>query len=221
MESTDFDPTAFHIDTDPRTMRMSGRAIHGDTLFDVPFITRVDNNLWQGGCEDGLILPDHIDHVLSLYKWEKYTVLHRLQSSKTVTMYDEARKPNLNEVVELARYVNECRQTGTVLVHCQAGLNRSGLITVLALMLDGMDADTAIKWLREQRSPAVLCNPVFEQFLRDLCHCGCWTGDYPCEAGMAGEGCVDDYPTRDRFGGPIQPAPSKPTPEWVERYGAW
>jgi protein-tyrosine phosphatase len=58
------------------------------------------------------------------------------------------------------------RQGHTVLVHCQAGLNRSNLIAALALMrLTGCDAAAAIALLREKRSPLVLCNEAFEQYL--------------------------------------------------------
>jgi protein-tyrosine phosphatase len=52
-------------------------------------------------------------------------------------------------------------------VHCQAGLNRSGLITARALMLRGMSATDAIQLLRKRRDPAVLCNAVFANWLVD------------------------------------------------------
>jgi protein-tyrosine phosphatase len=52
------------------------------------------------------------------------------------------------------------------LVHCQAGLNRSGVVVAYALMLNGMSAAEAIARIRERRSPAVLCNPQFERWLR-------------------------------------------------------
>jgi hypothetical protein len=37
----------------------------------------------------------------------------------------------------------------------------------LALVRSGMTPDAAIALLREKRSPAVLCNPTFEQWLRE------------------------------------------------------
>lgn len=54
-----------------------------------------------------------------------------------------------------------------VLIRCQAGVNRSGLVTALVLMLQGMSADEAIALLRERRSPMVLSNSDFERFLRE------------------------------------------------------
>jgi hypothetical protein len=58
------------------------------------------------------------------------------------------------------------RKTGPCLVHCQAGLNRSSLVVARVLMLEGATADEAIGLLREKRSPACLCNPAFEEWLR-------------------------------------------------------
>jgi protein-tyrosine phosphatase len=52
-----------------------------------------------------------------------------------------------------------------VLVHCQAGLNRSGVVVARALMADGMSAVEAVSLIRERRSPACLCNPAFERWL--------------------------------------------------------
>jgi hypothetical protein len=51
------DPTAIEIDFDPTVQRMKGVAVHGGMPFDVPIISEIGPNLWQGGCQDGLILP--------------------------------------------------------------------------------------------------------------------------------------------------------------------
>lgn len=162
------DPTRIDIRFDPTHQRMVGTATHGWTPFDVPFISQITPNLWQGGCEDGLILPDFITAVVSLYKWEAYTC-HGVPV-ETVTMYDAAEEPDRAEVERLAQLVNDRRREGhIVLVHCQAGLNRSGLIAATALVLNG-DVDTgteAIALLRETRSPAVLCNPAFAEWLKE------------------------------------------------------
>lgn len=160
------DPTRIDIAFDPTEQRMHGVAYHGNTPFDVSFITEIAPNLWQGGCEDGLILPSFISHLVSLYKWESYTVNHELKSSLTVTMYDSTDQA-MDQVEELAQHVAQARLTGPVLVHCQAGLNRSSLVAARALMLDGVSADEAIELIRSKRSPACLCNEAFEAYLRD------------------------------------------------------
>lgn len=121
------DPTRIEIRFDPQVARMTGRAYHGNTPFDVPFISEIAPNLWQGGCETGLVLPDFVEHVVSLYPWESYTVNHNLSSRLEVRMYDSTDQ-EFDQVDGLAFWVNLCRQTGPVLVHCQAGLNRSSLV---------------------------------------------------------------------------------------------
>ena len=163
----DQDPTKINIDLDPTQQRMSGVATHGMTPFDVPYISEIAPNLWQGGCKEGLLLPKFIDHVVSLYPWEHYYNQRRTPSYLEVYMFDSLDQ-SFEQVERLARWVNDCRKLGPVLVHCQAGLNRSSLVAARALMLDGMTADEAIALLRDKRSPACLCNPAFEEYLRSL-----------------------------------------------------
>lgn len=159
------DPTRIDINFDPTVQRMSGIAYHGHTPFDVPFISSIGDGLWQGGCQDGLVLPKHIKHVVSLYPWEKYTVKHELDSFTEVKLYDAAEIPDPEQLVVLAKWINVCRKNASTLVHCQAGLNRSGLLAGLALVLSGYTPVEAIAKLRETRSPAVLCNKTFESWL--------------------------------------------------------
>ena len=52
-----------------------------------------------------------------------------------------------------------------VLIRCQAGLNRSGLVMALVLMRAGHDARQAIDLIRTNRTEAALCNTVFERWL--------------------------------------------------------
>ena len=160
------DHTRIEIEFDPTHQRMAGISAHGFLPFDVPFISEIAENLWLGGCEDGLVLPDFIKHLLSLYPWERYEVRHELRSDRTVEMYDSLEQ-TFDQVDELAAWVDERRKTGPVLVHCQAGLNRSSLVVARALMLSGMSADDAIATIRKKRSPVCLCNPSFERWLRE------------------------------------------------------
>lgn len=161
------DPTRIDIRFDPLVQRMTGYTNMGHHYFDVPFMTEIAPNLWQGGCHDGLVLPRNIAHLLSLYKWESYRVAHKLRTCHVVTMYDSLDQAT-GEVERWARWVHARRRTGPVLVHCQAGLNRSSLVTARALMLDGMTAEAAIRLIREKRSPAALCNTAFEAHLLSL-----------------------------------------------------
>jgi hypothetical protein len=160
------DPTAIPMHVDPTVQRMSGRAYHGNTPFDVPYVSHVMGNLWQGGCADGLQLPLNIKHLVSLYPWEQYSVAHELASVLTVRMYDSTDGLLPSEQLHaIAAWVVACTHDGPTLVHCQAGLNRSSLVAGLALIKTGMAPAQAIALLRAQRSPACLCNPAFANWL--------------------------------------------------------
>lgn len=54
-----------------------------------------------------------------------------------------------------------------VLIRCQAGWNRSGLVTALVLLKAGYTPEDAIELLREKRSRYALCNSFFEQWIID------------------------------------------------------
>jgi protein-tyrosine phosphatase len=172
------DPTGIKIAFDPTRQRMTGTTKHGFMPFDEPFISEITPGLWQGGCKNGLILPKFIKHVVSLYRWEEYKAKHDLASTLTVRMIDGVDQET-GMVDEIARWVNACRKSGPTAVHCQAGLNRSSLVVARALMLDGMTADAAITLIREKRSPACLCNPAFEEWLRGLDSPAAVTGAEP------------------------------------------
>jgi len=161
------DPTKIDIAFDPQRQHMVGVSAHGLQPFDVPFISEIVPDLWLGGCEDDLVLPTFVKHLVSLYPWERYTVNHELDSLLEVRMLDSLDQA-FHQVDSIAGWVNACRGSGPTLVHCQAGLNRSSLVVGRALMLDGMPADQAIELIRERRSPVCLCNPSFERWLLEL-----------------------------------------------------
>ena len=52
-----------------------------------------------------------------------------------------------------------------VLVRCQAGLNRSGLVTALILMKAGHDAQSAITKIRKERAEVALFNREYAEWL--------------------------------------------------------
>ncbi len=168
------DPTKIKLQTnikaefDPTIQRMSGVARHDNTPFDVPFISEIAPNLWQGGCQNGLMLPKFFKHWVTLYPWELYKVDHDLESFMSVRMYDSLDQAT-DQIDAIANWVNVCRENGQILISCQAGLNRSSLVVARALMLgpEKMKGWEAIKTLREKRSPAALCNSAFERWLKD------------------------------------------------------
>lgn len=147
--------------------RIEGIAIMGNTPFSVPIISHVEGNLWQGGtpADAGGVLPAYFKYVLNLYPWEEYVVPPDTEVRK-VRLFDAGEIPDIDLLEDLARWVNEKRALGPTLVHCQAGLNRSALVVALALIEAGRTPTEAVNLLREQRSPAVLCNIAFETWLR-------------------------------------------------------
>lgn len=155
---------AENLEADFKSHYIEGIAVHGNTPFKAPLISHVVGNLWQGGCRDGVELPHDFKRVISLYPWEKY----KTGPDTAVTefrMYDAGYLPDMGDLEIAFKLVRHGEQNGKTLVHCQAGLNRSGLVAALVLIDKGMSPAQAIKLLRDQRSPAVLCNTYFENWL--------------------------------------------------------
>ena len=114
---------------------MTGITVHGNIPFDVPFVSEIAPNMWQGGCQNGLVLPPFIKHLVSLYPWEAYEIRHEIHSGLAILMYDRIDQ-EFSRVDAIAAWVNACRDDGPTLVHCQAGLNRSSFVAARALVLD-------------------------------------------------------------------------------------
>jgi len=73
---------------------------------------------------------------------------------------------DIDRVVAIARDTHRHWQAGdNVLIRCQAGVNRSGLITALILIIEGIEPAEAIELIRTKRSSVVLSNAHFENWL--------------------------------------------------------
>lgn len=158
----EYDGWVARKNTDPLKHIVVGEAIHGGT-FAMPVITHVKDNLWHGGFVYGIDLGDRFDTIVSLYPWETWPT-----KGKTIAyeMYD-GWEVDVPVVMAAAKQVKAALDRGEkVLVHCQAGLNRSSLVVATVLIQDGMEPDDAIALLREKRSPTVLCNQTFERWLK-------------------------------------------------------
>lgn len=132
--------------------------------------------LWQGGTED--------DHVLGCPAPEGH--YHQSQPFDVViTLYADAMPGpwgveevrfgfpdagltprSIERVLALSEYAHRRWSQGArVLIRCQAGVNRSGLVTTLTLMREGYTPQEAIALIRQQRGGAVLCNDAFVHWL--------------------------------------------------------
>lgn len=151
-----------HAQADLQSHHIEGLTKYGQE-FSVPLYSRITDTLWLGGCPED-IAPEKFRFILNLYPWAHYDVYPH-QVLVSAALEDGPVVPDEATLLALARFVNVARAHGQTLVHCQAGLNRAALVAALALIEDGSRPAEAIALLRARRSPAVLCNPAFEQWL--------------------------------------------------------
>jgi hypothetical protein len=64
--------------------------------------------------------------------------------------------------------VSAYRKGKTILVSCQKGWNRSGVVTALALRIMGATAEQAITTVRAARGPDAVSNPAFYDFVMNF-----------------------------------------------------
>lgn len=143
----------------------------------LPLYSEILPNLFQGGTADndtidipqkkrGFSAEREFDVVVTLYAWaqpQPWGVHERRFGFPDGAIIDEY----LPTIHELADWAYDQWQSGArVLIRCQAGLNRSGLITALVLMRHGITADAAIRLIRASRSEYALTNVHFEGHLR-------------------------------------------------------
>jgi hypothetical protein len=139
-----------------------------------PVWSEILPGLWQGGTLDAdkhqqyavpLISKREFDSVFTLYAhanpvdWFVKEFRFGFMDSDD-TEFDTAL---LKRVVALAH--GDWKRGEKVLIRCQAGLNRSGIITALVLIRDGHSPSEAISLMREKRNDWVLFNPHFEKWI--------------------------------------------------------
>lgn len=155
--------------TDLNSYPITGFDPKAGRYINIPLISQITDSLFVGGCEPYLNLPDFIDHVVSMYKWGEYR-LNEEQTRDTFTMYDSEGPVDIDTVnAAVASALEALNEGKTVLIHCQAGINRSNLVASIVLMkhLD-ITAVEAVSLLREKRDPYILSNTDFEQYVRGL-----------------------------------------------------
>jgi hypothetical protein len=123
--------------------------------------------LYQGGVNESLWLPLDIRYVVSLHAVE-YIRHHPLRGFAYFDAEDSLdQDPSVFVAASEVAMTFWKQGDGDVLIHCMAGLNRSGVTTALTIMhTEGWTAEATIQRLRALRSPDVLYNPAFEAFVR-------------------------------------------------------
>lgn len=99
---------------------------------------------------------DDFDAVVTMYAWAR-PVDWFVEEYRFGIFDSHAMEPDLKTIKEIVVWAHtRWKDDKKVLIRCQAGLSRSGFITALVLVRDGMDLDDAIKLIRQQRSPYAL-----------------------------------------------------------------
>lgn len=113
---------------------------------------------------------DSVVTLISVAQWGKPP----RESHRTWVVYpmeDSESMPPEDDLLGIVDFVvREVRAGKNVLVHCGAGLNRSGLVGALAILALRPDLtnDEVLELLRRQRGPLALCNPWFARYVRDF-----------------------------------------------------
>lgn len=145
--------------------------LHTGEHLSVPLVSHIIDNLYVGGCKKGVELGDFFGRIVSLYKWERYAYDTENSQLYEYTMYDSPGAVDVETVELAASKALEALDAGqNVLIHCQAGINRSNLVAATVLKKLGYSAEDAIALLREKRSHLVLANKSFEEFLLKETH---------------------------------------------------
>jgi protein-tyrosine phosphatase len=133
-------------------------------------------SLWMGGTafsdevgrvrEIPMITPHHFHTVITLYA-DAQPVDHYVKEIRLGFFDHDHVDVDLGDLAHAVHVGHSDWVRGRrVLIRCQAGWNRSGLVTALIMMRDGHDVDTAIQLIRSQRSRFALGNTAFEKWLR-------------------------------------------------------
>lgn len=149
---------------DPREARLVGVLESDGSPIDIPYITEILPGLYMGAVLPGARLPDEVRHVVSLHPQAGYAVGEKQQTYLQIDVPDgPLTDPQIFDAA--AEWVSYIQGTDAVLVHCQAGLNRSALVMSLVLSRnEGMPGPDAVALIRSKRSLACLSNPEFEQY---------------------------------------------------------
>jgi protein-tyrosine phosphatase len=133
-------------------------------------------NLFQGGTDDldvihlaqtntrpRVDLP--FDAIVTMYAWARpadWNVQEFRYGVPDASISDIDLNP-LRQAVEFG--YDRWKAGDRVLVRCQAGLNRSGLVLALILIKDGLTPQEAINHIRENRGSDALFNADFHDWL--------------------------------------------------------
>jgi protein-tyrosine phosphatase len=143
--------------------------------------------LWQGGTHDSDTIYTTNSSIYKPSKEDFDTVVTLYESANPVRggvkeirfgFYDgDMSDFDVTELRELVDAAHRDWKAGKrVLIRCQAGWNRSGLVMALTLIKDGLEPQEAIDLIRDRRVPEALSNRIFEHWLLNEADLEYWRG---------------------------------------------
>jgi hypothetical protein len=133
---------------------------------------RVSARLYQGGRVDGRYAYKPFDMIV-LCSEEHQPRMSRFHGKIVRPRFDDTLYPNERETAAAfaaaKQVAGELYKGGVVLVTCSAGLNRSGLVTGLALCMGTkLHGEQIVTLIRRARGDWALGNRTFEKMVRDF-----------------------------------------------------
>ena len=120
-------------------------------------------NLAQTNCHPRVDLP--FDAIVTMYAWARPADWN-IQEFRYGVPDASISDIDLNRLRQAVEFGFDRWKAGDrVLVRCQAGLNRSGLVLALILIKDGLTPQEAINRIRENRGSDALFNADFHDWL--------------------------------------------------------
>jgi protein-tyrosine phosphatase len=138
--------------------------------------SEIIENLFMGGTDDNDVihLPANpyarrndlpFDSIVTMYAWAR-PADWKVQEYRYGVPDAQISDMDLSRLRQAVNWGYKQWQRGDrTLIRCQAGLNRSGLVTALILMKSGMSAESAIKLIRKNRADIALFNDHYVKWL--------------------------------------------------------
>jgi predicted protein tyrosine phosphatase len=128
-----------------------------------------------GKISTGQVTKKHFDTVATLYSAAN-AASHNVKEMRFA--FHDGDMSDLDPERDLFFMVREAhadwKAGKKVLIRCQAGINRSGLVTALVLIRDGYAPADAIRLIRDKRCEAALSNSLFENWLLEVANLDFW-----------------------------------------------
>ena len=145
-------------------------------MYPTSLYSNIFANLFMGGTADEDVIhfsqkdfgPRNdlpFDAIVTMYAWARPAdwQIQEFRYGVPDAKIEDIDLDRLREAVNFADY--HLQKGDRVLIRCQAGLNRSGLVTALVLIKQGYSAQSAIEMIRKFRGEDALFNHNFVNWL--------------------------------------------------------